>query len=552
MHRDLRRLADTSFDLLVIGGGIYGAAAAWDATQRGLAVALVDRGDFGGGTSFNSAKTLHGGVRSLQSGNIAELRLFVRERRALSNIVPHLVQPLPFVIPTYARVERNRWLMRLYFALNDLIAHDRNLVRDPALRLPSSRLLSRDECLALSPSIDPTDVTGGIEWYDCQMYNSDRVTLSFVLSAAEHGAVVANYAEVAGLDWDGDRLRAVRIRDRADAADPTPSIGASTFDVRARVVLNCAGPWASQLLASLAPHAARVLSTPLSKAMNLVTKRPLVTTHAIGAPARDRLLFIAPWRGSAIVGTSHDPFDGAPGSLSVTPDDVERFLRDVDQAFPGARLELPDIALVHRGLLPATNAGSRTTLLKTSQLRDHRADGAAGVISVLGVRYTTARDSAQQAVDLVFDVLDQAPPPCRTAHTPLVGGDISSAHALEQEAVAAAPDHVTASTPTRLARSYGRGYRRVLDQLVSTPGDARPLGSDCDVTRGEVRHAARTEMALTLKDAVLRRTEAASAGHPGDDALRTAAAVMSEELAWSAKRTTQEIADVEAALGIAG
>lgn len=550
MQRDLRSLADTTFDLLVIGGGIYGAAAAWDATQRGLAVALVDREDFGGGTSFNSAKTLHGGVRSLQSGNITELRLFVRERRALSNIVPHLVQPLPFVMPTYARVERNRWLMRLYFAVNDLIAHDRNLVRDPALHLPSSRLLSRDDCLALSPSIDPTGVTGGIEWHDCQMYNSDRVTLSFLLSAAEHGAVVVNHAEVTGLVWHGDRLRTARVTNRAQPADPAVSVDTETFDVRARVVLNCAGPWAPELLANLAPQAVSAQPQPLSKALNLITRRRIVTTHAVAAQARDRLLFIVPWRDCAIVGTSHDPFDGSTSSFSVISNDVERFLLDINLAFPGLGLKLADVALVHRGLLPATNYGEPVNLLKTSGVRDHRADGAAGVISVLGVRYTTARDTAQRAVDLVFEVLDQAPPPCRTAHTPIAGGDISSAHVLEKEVIDAVPAHVTASTAIRLARSYGRHYRRVLDQLVSTPADARPLGANCDVTRGEVRHAVRAEMALTLRDAVLRRTEAASAGHPGDDTIRAAAAVMSEELGWSTERTEQEILEVEAVLRI--
>ncbi len=547
MQRDLRRLADTAFDLLVIGGGIYGAAAAWDATQRGLSVALVDRRDFGGGTSFNSAKTLHGGVRALQSGNVAELRLFVRERRALSNIVPHLVQPLPFVIPTYARIERNRWLMRLYFALNDLIAHDRNNVRDPALQLPSSRLLSRDECLALSPSIDPTDVTGGIEWHDCQMYNSDRVTLSFLLSATQAGAVVANYAEVVGLAWDGDRLRGARVR---DCAEPPDGADERPFDIQARVVLNCAGPWAAELLTGIAPRAAGTLSSPLSKAMNLVTKRQIVSTHAVGAAAGGRLLFIAPWRGYAIVGTSHDPFHGTAGALSVTSEDVARFLREVAEAFPRAGLGPADIGLVHRGLLPATNGHDVPTLLKTSQVRDHRADGAAGVVSVLGVRYTTARDTAQRAVDVVFDVLGNTSRPCRTAGTPLVGGDTADIATLLNEAAHAAPDHVTVPTTARLVRSYGTSYRRLLDQLGSTPDDARALGTACDVTRGEVRHAVRAEMALTLGDAVLRRTEAASAGHPGRDALEAAAAVMSEERGWAAARTDREIVDVEHALRV--
>ena len=232
VKRDLRQLADTPFDLLVIGGGIYGAAAAWDATQRGLSVAVIDKGDFGGGTSFNSAKTVHGGVRALQSGNLAEPRQFVRERRALSTIVPHLVQPLPFVIPTYAGLPRNRWLMRLYFALNDLLARDRNDVRDPAQRLPASRLLSRDECLTLSPTIDPTGVTGGIEWHDSQMYNSDRVTLSFLLSATQAGAVAANYVQATGLLWDHGRVTGAHVVVGPDDRDTPSDV---TLDVRACV-----------------------------------------------------------------------------------------------------------------------------------------------------------------------------------------------------------------------------------------------------------------------------------------------------------------------------
>ena len=409
MQRDLRRLADTSFDLLVIGGGIYGAAAAWDATQRGLSVALVDERDFGGGTSFNSAKTLHGGVRALQSGNIAELRLFVRERRALANIVPHLVQPLPFVIPTYARIERNRWLMRLYFAVNDLIARDRNDVRDPALHLPASRLLSRAECLTLSPSIDPADVTGGIEWHDCQMYNSDRVTLSFLLSATASGAVIANYAQVVGLDWYGDRLHGARVR---DCSEPTAHPNEPAFDIRARVVLNCAGPWAAALLAGLAPQAAGTLSRPLSKAMNLVTKRPLVTTHAVGAAAGDRLLFIAPWRGHSNCRNQSRPvFRATPAGSRSRRTTFRGSWTKLRRPSPGLASSRLTSVLFTADCCRAANGRDASKLLKTSQVRDHRTDGAPGLVSVLGVRYTTARDTAQRAIDLVFDVLGKASPP---------------------------------------------------------------------------------------------------------------------------------------------
>ncbi len=541
MLRDLGRLTDTTFDLVVIGAGIYGTTAAWDATQRGLSVAIIDKSDFGGGTSFNSAKTLHGGVRALTSGNVAEQRLFVRERRALSRIAPHLVQPLPFVIPTYAGLSRNRWAMRAFFSMNDALARDRNAFSDSAHHLPPSRLLSRDECLALNTSLDPEGVSGGIEWYDCQMYNSDRVTLSFLLSAVQAGAEAANYVEATSLLRSGDGVTGVSVHDRLDDV---------RVDIRARAVLNCAGPWAPQLLRTLAPELANGLPADLSVAMNLVTRRPLVTSHGVAGQAGDRMLFMLPWREFTIVGTSHDPFRGQAGERFVTPELVERFLEEVAQAFPGAKLGLSDLSMVHRGLLPAAGDGSRAphvALRKTSAVQDHREDGLPGLVSVLGVRYTTARDTAQTAVDTVFRLLDKTPPACRTEETPLVGGDIEDTARFVDRAVETAGPGATERTVTRLARSYGTTYPALLQRLETTPSDATELGTECSVTAGEIRHAVREEMAVRLSDAVLRRTEAGSGGHPGDDALLAAADVMAEELGWSRERVDQEIADVKQA-----
>jgi len=536
VKRDLQRLADTTFDLLVIGGGIYGTTAAWDAALRGLSVAIVDRADFGGGTSFNSAKTVHGGVRALQSGNIAELRQFVRERRVLSLILPHLVHPLPFVIPTYQGLSRHRWLMRLYFAFNDVLAHDRNQIPDPAKHLPSSRLLSRGECLALNPLIDPTGVTGGIEWFDCQMYNSDRVNLSFLLSAVDRGAVAANYVE---------GVRLARRRGRVEGVVAHDRIGDEQFDIRARVVLNSAGPWAPSLLRALAPELGISLPTVLSKAMNVILTK-VSGSHAVCGPAASRLLFMVPWRGCALVGTSHHRFDGTPDELVVRRSEVKRFLSDVNAAFPGLGVGLPDVRLVHRGLLPTANSSNnRVRLLKTSAVRDHRADGIDGLISVLGVRYTTARETAERAIDAVCGVLGKPAPTCRTSDTPLIGGDITDFERFVGDAVRAETPGVNVETRRRLALSYGTAYSRVLQALWDTPTDRAPLGASCAVTRGEVRHTVREEAAVRLSDAVMRRTEAGSAGHPGNDGLRSAAEVMADELGWNRQRIDDEIADVE-------
>ena len=159
MQRDLRRLADTRFDVVIVGAGFYGVTAAWDAAQRGLSVAIIDRGDFGAATSFNNLKTLHGGLRSLQSLNLPQARLFIRERRALARIVPHLVRPLPFVVPTTRHPKRSRFVLASGVMLSDLVASDRNDdLPDAATHLPRSRVLTREETLHLNPLIAPSGV----------------------------------------------------------------------------------------------------------------------------------------------------------------------------------------------------------------------------------------------------------------------------------------------------------------------------------------------------------------------------------------------------------
>ena len=534
MTRDLRGLADTRFDLLIIGAGIYGATIAWDATQRGLSVALIDRGDFGGGTSANSAKTVHGGVRALQTANVAQLRSFVRERRAMSRIAPHLVHPLPFVIPTYSGLTRNPLVMRTGFRIYDLLAHDRNDLPDRSKHLPPSRLISRDACLALNPAIAPDGVTGGIIWHDCQMHNTDRVVLSFVLSAVGAGAVAANYVEATGWLRDGERVTGVQVTDQVDAA---------AFDVRAAVVVNAAGPWGAALTDGLPAALSSGRPPGLSKAMNLVT-RSITGDHALGGMAGSRFLFAAPWRDVSIVGTSHDPADHTTGSVRVRASDVSTFLAQINEAFPAAGLRLEDVRLVHRGLLPATDATGRR-LLKESVVRDHRADGVPGLLSVLGVRYTTARGTAQHATDTVFAILGRTAPRCVTTERPLVGGDIPDFERFLARATTDDSGGVEADTCRRLALSYGTGYHDVLQPMVDDTALARPLSDDCPVTRGEVVHAVRHEMAVTLSDAVLRRTETGSAGHPGRIALDTAARVMGAELGWTDDQREREVRATE-------
>ena len=537
MVRDLRQLADRRFDVVVVGAGFYGAIAAWDATLRGLSVALVDRGDFGGATSFNNLKTLHGGLRSLQAANFKQMRLFIRERRALARVAPHLVQPLPFIVPTYRHPMRSALAMRVALAVNDAVSRDRHAgISDPALHLPPGRVVSRDECLRLNPLIDARGVTGGALWHDYQMHNTDRMTLSFVLSAARHGAVVSNYVSAEGILRTRSQVIGVRVRDALTGAQ---------FDLHAATVLNATGPWASAFLASLGIGT----TTPaprLSRAMNLVVRR-LNVGQACGGRAAGRFLFLAPWRDVTLLGTSHDVHDGKADALRVSRRDLDAFLADAGEAFPHARLTAGDVRLIHRGLLPMVSGqGQHVKLLRESTVINHARDDAPGLISMVGVRYTTARATAERAIDVVFDQRGvHTPPPCRTATTPVVGGAITSKDDFLRTARARSAPDIPAETLRRLATTYGTEYESVLQLVQARPDLTRPLGSQCAVTGAEILYATRDESAVRLSDAMIRRTEAGSAGHPGTDAIHRAAGLMATELRWDAARTTTEIADVE-------
>jgi glycerol-3-phosphate dehydrogenase len=534
--RDLDRLASEPFDVLVVGAGIYGVATAWDAAQRGLKVALIDRGDFGGATSFNNAKTVHGGVRSLQRGHLRELRLYVGERRALTRIAPHLVHPLAFLVPTYGHLLRGRLATRTYFALYDALSADRNRDVDRTRQLHRSRLVSRKECLRLHPALaDSPRVTGGILWYDCQMTSGERVTLAFVKSAARAGAAVANYVELRKLLVDGRRVVGASVRDR---------LGKTPFDIRARLLINATGPWANEIVAPLFDDRPAVLFDAHSLAMNLVVKSFGVRT-AIGGQARGRLFFLAPWNDVTIAGTSHDTFDGGPRKLAIGGQEVQRLLDDLDTAFPKAGLTSSDVRFVHRGLLPASRGSNgEAHLLPDSLVCDHRKDGWDGIVSVVGVRYTTARHTAEQATTLACTLLGIDAPTCRTDTTPLAGGDIEHFDDYTRR-VAWGPDpHFPEASRRRLVSLYGTEQESIRALARARPELAEPVAPGCAVTKGEIVYAVQQEMAVRLSDAVLRRTPLGAAGDPGSEALTVAAHLMGDELGWSAAERRTQIADV--------
>jgi glycerol-3-phosphate dehydrogenase len=475
VKRDLAALEGTTHDLLIIGGGIHGVAAAWDAAQRGLSVALIERHDFGSGVSWNSLKTIHGGLRYLQKADLARFRESVRERSALLRIAPALIAPLGFLVPTYGHGPKGREALAIGLLVNDLLSADRNRGLPPAKRIARGRLLSARETLALVPGLVADGLNGGALWYDAQVESSERLTIGFAHAAAASGASLANHALAVGFLRDGPRVTGARARDQLSGRE---------IEVRARLTLNAAGPRTLALLSE-----AGLAVPPLSflRAMNLVFARPAGVAHAVGALSAGRVLFLVPWHGRTMVGTAYEPAE-----VPQRPDSVRTFLDEAHRAFPWAGLHSRDLSLVHRGLVPG--AGGAAGLRTRTLWLDHEADhGVPGLLSVVGVKYTTARGVAEAAVDLTARRLRRSVAPCRTAFTPLPR--------------------------------------------------ARPLDGPLEARVIEV---VREEMALTLEDALLRRLDLGTYGAPAETDVAAVASVMAAELGWDPPRLARERAALAA------
>lgn len=497
MTRDLAALAARSYDLVVVGGGIYGICAVREAARRGLTACLLERDDFAAATSANSLRIIHGGLRYLQHGDLRRMRQSIGERRLLQWLAPRLVQPLPCLMPTYGHGLKGPEVLRVALALNDLVGFDRNKGLAPADQLPRGRTFSRSELLRLLPEVPREGLTGGALWYDCQVSSSERLALAFLQSGIAVGAAAANYVEMTGVQQADGRIIGVRAVDRLTGAE---------LEVRARAVLNAAGPWVDEVLARAQARRGATWFAP-SKAFNLLLRRPLFERYAVGLAGRwkfeDRdaivqkgaqLFFVVPWRSGCLVGTRHLRSAGAE-DLEVTEADVARFIAEINDAYPAADVSRDDVLAVYSGLLPeaAGHTGAEVQLQKHPGFRDHREDGLDGLYTVVGVKWTTAREVAARTISRIAARI--AP---------------------------AAANPVPESTPLRGAVPDG------------------------PATPDRIRRAVRDELAQRLSDVVFRRTTLGADGHPGVPALEHCADLVAAELGWSAARRQAELADVDA------
>jgi len=551
MTRDIKKMSVERYDVVVIGAGIYGAAAAWDATLRGLKVALIDKGDFGNATSANSLKIMHGGLRYLQQLDLKRMRESIHERMILMHIAPNLVYPMPVVMPTYSYKLKSRPALAAALIANDVVGFDRNGLSDPHKYVPRGYTMSPKKLKQLIPGYDKYNLNGGALWYDCQCYNTERLLLSYVISAANKGADVANYVKATGFLMDGQKVKGVKVKD---------TLTGDTFDIQTKMVVNVSGPWLDELLATFngkAPNKKFNLST----AMNLVVNRDIMGEYAAGlsGPYRHtfedgsvynafRMLFFAPWRGKTIIGTNHLPYNGEQDEYKVTENEIQNFLSDVNQAHPGANIKREEVTYFYSGFLPMAGTNPKTgevQLVRHYKLYDHSADNIEGLITAMGVKYTTARDVAKKTMDLVFKKMKKTPPPDLTDTTRLYGGEIEKFIEFLNKNIESKPFGLDEKVMKHLSYNYGSALEDILAYGKQDEKWVEKINGSEDVLKAEVLHGVKDEMAQKLSDIVLRRTDLGAAGNPGKSTLKDVAQIMAKELGWNQIKIKQEIKEVE-------
>jgi len=526
------------FDVLVVGGGILGASIARDAALRGLSVALVERGDFAGSTSANSLKVIHGGLRHLQHLDLGELRRSVAEQRAWLAMAPHLVEPLPVLVPFERRNEG--LLLRAGLAAYNLLSADRSRGLTHDRRLPAGRMIDRRKALETGAPLVGRDARGAALYHDALMYSPERLVIETLFSARKEGAVVVNHVACAGGLVEGGRRRGIMARD---------ALTGDEFPVRARTIINACGPGADGMEARILGRAGPPPGG-LSLAWNVVVSAVGLRV-AVGLPGRastptgrgggrPRRLFVVPWRGRTLVGTGHAPFSGAPdGFQGLEPEDplIVAFLDEVNRAAPEVSLSPDDVLRIHSGLLPAHTArtgsgkddGGHVRLRRRPEIRVHE-EGGVPLLTASTVKFTAARRVAEQVVDRIAGVLGHQGVASRTATTQLMSAPPDSLEALSRTAHETLADELPGEVIEHLVRTYGTGYRDVLPPDSAEPGWTDRVAPDSPVIRAQLLHGARAEMAMTPEDLLCRRTEIGARGPITEPLLATAREILAGDL----------------------
>jgi len=525
MKRDLSALAERTYDLAIIGGGINGAATAREAALRGLNVALLDARDFSSGTSSRSSKLIHGGLRYLEQFDFKLVHESRTERRTLLALAPHLACPLPFVLPIYRGDPYYPLKIRVGLSIYDLLGNLGHADRH--------RMLNREEALRLIPALRSEDLRAAAVYYDSATDDA-RLTLEMILAAAEHGASVANYAEIRALEasapGQSPEIVSAEVEDR---------LTGRRCELAARFWVNAAGPWVDRVRALL-PGFDGTKTVRLTKGTHLILPG-VDPDHALFAAILpgDRIFLMLPWHGHALLGTTDTDFDGDPAHVQPDRADADYLLAAVNRVLRQP-LTAGDVLGSFAGLRALAIEPGRSPSANTRDYRFHEEPGIKNFISICGGKLTTARALGEKIVDRVAAQLGAATASAQASRTtPLPGGNTGHFEDFVRKATDEAGKDfgVRAQIAERIVRTYGSRWQQVLGPIRESPALADPLAGNPPLLTAEVQFAIRHEMAANVEDFLVRRS---GLNWLAACSLRQAAPAVADifarELGWSPER----------------
>jgi len=550
MKRSLEKLESSHFDLVIIGGGITGACLAHDAVLRGLSVALIEKNDFGAATSSASSKLLHGGIRYLQQGRFNKVRESALERVYFQTIAPHLTRYIPFIVPTHKAIKKSKLLMTAgMMAYQATCLGQDRYISDVGKRVPRWRYVSKPEIAELIPGYAPIDLTGGVLFYESHMHSSERMTLAFLETAANGGAVIANYVQAQAF---------IKNKQKVVGLQATDTLTGKALEIRGKVVVNAAGPWIPGFNEKSDQKASRGLVTGYSKGAHIITK-PLTKGHAIALATQKqnqsiinrggRHVFIIPWRGHSLIGTTYGAYEGNLDEVAPDENDIAELVADINAAIGNDVLSRSDVRHSYAGLYPLIDDDIDPKVYQGTgnyQVVDHlQKEGIDGLVTVFGAKFTTARLLAERALNMIVTKFDQSFDVCKTQETPLSMAKIEQLKNYKQAKIKAYQHQFSEETVDHLITNYGTAVDKISSLATQNPAWAEPLLSDelsdglndglshLKTIQAEVIYAVREEMACHLDDVVFRRTGLGTLGHPGVAALTRCADLMALELGWN-------------------
>ncbi len=525
LKRSQSRASTVKYDLAIVGGGSSGGGVAREAAVRGLRVAGFEKDGVGSGRASRSTRLVHGGLRYLAHYDFALVREALQERAALLKIAPHLVRPVPFLMPVYRRRGHSRPLLWTGLVLYDFLKVRRGM--------PHHRFLPANACLRLEPTLKPEGLKGGFLFYDGQCLFPERLCLENVLDAADHDARVENHTKVVALERNGKTVHGVRIHHELTGDER---------DVEARLVLNCAGPWLDEIEKLWDPD--RPAQLRRTKGIHLVV--PRFNQHALIFETQDnRVVFAIPWGDYTLIGTTDTDYEGANEDVRAEAEDVDYLIGEIERVLD-KKLDRKDVLFTTAGLrpLPREVGIAASEITRRHAILDHeKENGMVGYATVVGGKITTYRAIADEVVSFAVRKLRFAPTPCMTNLHRLPGGRIEGRWVPFLQGVLdeAQRLRIPADVARHLADTYGAEAMGLLSVMHHRAELRTRIDPEGPWVYAQVDHAVVHEKARTLTDVMLRRLSIGLSKGQGKGVARNVADAMRHYVPWEAKRVTREV-----------